>query len=313
MARAREYEVRNYRLTDAELEQFHAQGFIGPFVLYTPEEMQEIYQEVRAQLFNREFAPYETPIDSAVANYDRHLDINLLSEHICRAEIVGRLQRILGDDIICWRSEFIPKRPGAEGTDWHQADTFSHASGKPQLVWPEDSNDGGCINVWTAFTDATEETACMVFVPGTQEQAFYDEAKGLTFDPDKNKSVVKAGVARGFNGYDYRDLQVDKDWVPDESKAVPMVMKAGEIIIFRSKLLHASKPNTSKTKTRLGYVSRYIAGNVKVYPDTDHVEEFGGAYSLDNYGVVEVMGSNKAATNRVKKLNNRGVAFNKLV
>ena len=305
--------ARDYKLSDAELNQFHDQGFIGPFVLYTPEEMQEIYKEVRAQLFNREFTTYETPIDSAVANYDRHLDIDLLSEHICREEIVGRLRRILGEDIICWRSEFIPKKPGAEGTDWHQADTFSHASGKPQLIWPDEANDGGCINVWTAFTDATEETACMVFIPGTHDEAYYDESIGLSFNPDINDHVVKDGVARGFNGYDYRDLQVNKDWAPDESKAIPMVMKAGEIIIFRSRLLHASKPNSSETKTRLGYVSRYISGNVKVYPDTDFVEEFGGSFSLEKYGVVEVKGHNLEKSNRVKKKNNRGSAFKKVV
>lgn len=304
--------ARSFRLTDEELEQFHRNGFIGPFTLYNQEEMKDIYNDVRAELFNREFAPYETPMDSAVANYDRHLDINFLSQHICRPEIVERLERILGDDIICWRSEFIPKRPGAEGTDWHQADTFSHASGKPQLVWPTDDDQGGCINVWMAFTDATEETACMVFIPGTQEENFYDESKGLKFDPEANNQVVKEGVARGFNGYDYRVLQVDENWKPDESKAVPMVMKAGEIIIFRSKLLHASKPNTSTTKTRLGYVCRFIPSSVKVYPDTDHVEEFGGAYSLDKYGVVEVKGNNLEKSNRVKKENNRGVPFNKV-
>lgn len=300
---------QNFRLSDQELANFHNNGFIGPFQLYSEEEMKEIYKEIRAQLVNRTYAPYDTPMDSAVANYDRHLDINLLSRHICRNEIVDRLERILGDNIICWRSEFIPKRPGAEGTDWHQADTFSHASGKPQLVWPEDDDKGGCINVWTAFTDATEETACMVFIPGTQDENFYDESKGLNFDPQKNSDVVKQGIARGFNGYDYRDLQVDPNWVPDESKAVPMVMKAGEMIIFRSKLLHASKPNTSKTQTRLGYVSRYIPSTVKVYPGTDYVEEFGGAYSLDKYGVVAVRGQNLEPSNRVKLKNNRGRLF----
>lgn len=301
--------IRNYRLTDEEVKQFHEKGFIGPFVLYDEEEIKEIYKDVRAELFNREYAPYDTPMDSAVANYDRHLDINFLSKHICRKDIVERLERILGDDIICWRSEFIPKKPGAEGTDWHQADTFSHASGKPQLVWPDNIDDGGCINVWTAFTDATEETACMVFIPGTQDEAYYDESKGLKLDFEKNNQVVKEGVARGFNGYDYRELQVDPDWKPDESKAISMVMKAGEFIIFRSRLLHASKPNTSKTQTRLGYVCRYIPSTVQVYPGTNHVEEFGGTYSLDKYGVVEVKGKNIAPTNRVKKTNNRGLAF----
>ena len=44
------------------------------------------------------------------------LDVPLLSEHVCRAEIVERLLDVLGPDILCWRTEFIPKPPGAEGT-----------------------------------------------------------------------------------------------------------------------------------------------------------------------------------------------------
>src|SRR3990167_3120061 len=302
---------RNYKLTDTELATFHKNGYIGPFILYTETEIKEIYKEVRAQLFNRDYAPYDTAIDSAVANYDRHLDIDLLSYHICRNEIVDRLQGILGDNILCWRSEFIPKRPGSEGTDWHQADTFAHASGKPQLVWPNNDEQGGCINVWTAFTDATEETACMVFIPGTQDEVYYDESKGLNFNPEKNNAIIKGSVPRGFNGYDYRELQVDPNWTPDESKAVSMIMKAGEFIIFRSKLLHASKPNLSKTQTRLGYVCRYVPGNVKIYPDTEYVEEFGGAFSLAKYCAVEVKGKNLAASNVIKTKNNRGTPFEK--
>jgi len=30
----------------------------------------------------------------------------------------------------------VSKYPGDEGTEWHQADTFGHASGAPQIVWP---------------------------------------------------------------------------------------------------------------------------------------------------------------------------------
>lgn len=291
---------QNYRLSDEELAEFHEKGFIGPFSLYTQEETKEMLREVRAQLFNRESAPYDAALDSAIANYDRHLDIDFLTQHIHRPEIVDRLERILGENILCWRSEFIPKKPGAEGTDWHQADTFAHASGKPQLIWPNEEEAAGCINVWTAFTDATEEMGCLMFIPGTQEESFYDESKGLKFDPNKNNSVIKNGIPRGFNGYDYRELQVDPDWKPDESKAISMIMKPGEFIIFRSKLLHASKPNTSQTKTRLGYVSRFVPGNVKVYPDTDHVEEFGGKFSLERYGVVPVRGNNLEPSNRVK-------------
>lgn len=300
-----------FQLSEAELQSFHEKGYIGPFTLYSPEEMKEIYKKVRAQLFNRKYAPYNTPIDSTVANYDRHLDISKLSEHICRPEIVERLVSILGPDVLCWRSEFIPKAPGDEGTDWHQADTFEHASGEPQLVWPDGEEDriGGAINVWTAFTEATEENGCLMFIPGTHKEMHYDESKKLVYDPEKNTNVVKDSVKRGFLGYDYRTLQKDTNWKPEESKAVSMVMKPGEFIIFRSVLLHASKPNITTDTARLGYVARYVPGRVKVYPNTDVIEEFGGKISLVNYGTVVVAGKNVEPTNRVRTKNLRGELF----
>jgi non-heme Fe2+,alpha-ketoglutarate-dependent halogenase len=301
-----------FQLTEAELKSFDDNGYIGPFTLYSPEEMAAVYKKVRPQLLNRKYAPYHTAPDNAIANYDRHLDISPLSEHICRPEIVERLRGILGNDIACWRSEFIPKPPGAEGTDWHQADTFEHASGEPQLVWPKGEPFGGAINVWTAFTDATEENGCLLFVPGTHREMNYDESKGLVYDPEKNVDVVKDNVKRGFNGYDYRALQKDPHWKPDESRAVSMVMKAGQFIVFRSMLLHASKPNVTTDTPRLGYVARYVPSRVKVYPDTDVVKEFGGEISLDQYGTVVVSGRSVEPGNRVRTTNMRGEPFRTL-
>jgi non-heme Fe2+,alpha-ketoglutarate-dependent halogenase len=298
-----------FRLTEEQRRAFERDGCMGPFTLYSPEEMSAIVRTVRAQVLNRKWAAYAGPPESAIANYDRHLDIGFLSDHICRPEIVERLLDILGDDILCWRSEFIPKPPGTEGTDWHQADTFEHASGEPQLVWPEDEKVGGTINVWTAFTEATEENGCMLLVPGTHKEMYYDESKGMTYDPQRNTDVVKDNTKRGFNGYDYRALQKDPAWRPDESKAVAMVMKPGEFIVFRSTLLHASKPNSTTDVHRLGYVARYVSGRVKVYPNTDVVSEFGGEISLEKYGTVPVSGRNLEPSNRVRTANLRGEPF----
>ena len=83
-------------------------------------------------------------------------------------------------------------------------------------------------------------------------------------------------------------------------------MKPGEFIMFRSTLLHASKPNSTKDSPRLGYVARYVPSRVKVYPDTDVVGEFSGEISLKNYGTVVVAGRNIEASNRVRTENMRG-------
>jgi non-heme Fe2+,alpha-ketoglutarate-dependent halogenase len=301
--------AENYRLTPDEITKFRAQGFIGPFKLYEPDEARDRYRQIRAQLFDREYAAYDLPATSMIANYDRHLDVNLLTEHIGRPEIVGRLNSVLGPDIICWRSEMFPKYPGDEGTDWHQADTFAHASGKPQIVWPGDTRFGGAVTVWTALTESNEANGCLRFMPGTHEEMFYDESKGMKFDPTAVNAVEKDGIKRGFYGYDYRNLQKDPDWKPDESKAVSMIMQPGEFVMFWSTLMHSSYPNTTKDKTRLGYTSRYIPTAVKVYPDTDTVEEYGNKISLDKFGVVLVSGEDHYGHNRRVETNARGVRF----
>ena len=146
-----------------------------------------------------------------IANYDRHLDVDLLADHICNRRIVERLTSILGPDVLCWRTEFFPKYPGDEGTDWHQADTFANASGKPQILWPGESEarfGAGTITVWTAFTDSTRENGCLLLMPGTHHEMKFDESKRMSYDPSSINQTDKDGIRRGFFGYDYRQLQI---------------------------------------------------------------------------------------------------------
>ena len=202
-----------------------------------------------------------------------------------------------------------PKYPGDEGTDWHQADTFAHASGEPQIVWPMDSRFGGSLTVWTAVTDATEETGCLRFMPGTHEEMFYDESKGMEYRPENVNAVEKGGMKRGFFGYDYRNLQKDPDFVPDENAAVSVPMRAGQFVIFWSTLMHASLPNTSKNKTRLGFTARYVPACVRVYPGTATVNEYGTVLDLEKYGVVLVAGQDVYKHNRIRTDSERGYNF----
>jgi len=306
----------SFSLTDEELKDFHRKGYAGPFTLYEPEEMNALWRNLRLQLLDRSNAIYQ--IDSAIsgstniANYDRHLDNNHLAEYVCRPEIADRVASILGADVLCWRTEFFPKYPGDEGTDWHQADTFANASGKPQIVWPEDREFGGTITVWTAFTEANVENGCLQLIPGTHQSMNYDETKRMTYDPEAFSQKEKEGVRRGFFGYDYRQLQVDPDWKPDEAAAQSMIMRPGQFIIFWSTLMHASHPHSGQSEQmRMGFASRYVPATVHVYPDTDVVEEYGGSVSLDKFGSVVVSGEPTNNGNRIATHTTTGKPFSR--
>ncbi|MEU7059055.1 chlorinating enzyme [Streptomyces sp. NPDC046197] len=296
----------DFALSAQEIEQFHRDGFIGPFDLYPEDDMEQNLRRIRPKLIDTKTSIYSQKQAASgstnLANYDRHLDVDFLAEHITRPEIVHRVASLIGPDVLCWRTEFFPKYPGDEGTDWHQADNFSNVAGSkhPQIVWPEDSDFGGTITVWSAFTEASRDNGCLQFIPGSHRTMNYDESKVMTYDPDSINNVEKNGIRRGFFGYDYRQLQRDPDWSPDESKAVSQVMRQGQFIIFWSTLMHASHPHNGATdRMRLGFAARYVPTQVQVYPYSDALEEFGGAASLDRYGTVLVSGEDRFRHNNV--------------
>ncbi|GAA2267747.1 MULTISPECIES: chlorinating enzyme [Kitasatospora] len=305
---------RAFALSPEELESFRTNGFFGPFKVYEPEEMTGAWRRERLGLMDRSMAVYGDEAAASgntnISNYDRHLDSGFLADHICQERIVDRVTSVLGPDVLCWRTEFFPKYPGDEGTDWHQADTFANASGTPQILWPDEFKEfGGTITVWTAFTEATVDNGCLQFIPGSHEQMNYDETKKMHYDPDRINRQDKQGTRRGFFGYDYRELQKDPDFEPDESRAVSMVMRPGEAIMFWSTLMHASHPHGGAGPMRLGFASRYVPTSVRVYPDTEAIEEYGGTVSLERYGTVLVSGRDTHGHNRLTDRTTRGHVF----
>jgi len=304
----------SYALSAQELEQFHRDGFYGPFDVYSPEEMERSLQAMRPKLIDSRQGIYHQGEalsgTTNLASYDRHLDVDFLAKHITRPELVDRVTSILGPDALCWRTEFFPKYPGDEGTDWHQADNFANVGKHPQIVWPEDAQFGGALTLWTAFTDSTIENGCLQLMPGSHKTMNYDENKIIEYDLNMINKQAKNGIRRGFYGYDYRQLQKDPNWTPDESKAKSMVMRQGQCLMFWSTLMHASHPHEGKTdKMRLGFTARYVPTAVKVYPYQDTLAEYGVEVSLEKFGCVLVAGKDEYGHNRFVDSTVNGLPF----
>ena len=292
-----------FELSDRELELFDRDGFVGPFDVYDGAEISNAMQRLRISLSDRSRAIYELEKGGNIANYDRHLDIPFLYNHVNRPQIVDRIRRILGPNLLCWRTEFFAKYPGDEGTDWHQSRNLAIGSGLSPLVGtlphPKYPDIFLTLTVWTALTDATIENSCMQYIPGSHRELFYDDLKPLVWRPEMVNKVIKNGTKRGLFGYDTREILVNPDRALPESRAVNMELKAGQCVISWEATMHGSLPNRTRNRARLAVVARYVPTDVRIYPNQRTLQEYGGTADLANWHAVLVSGSDKFGFNRV--------------
>jgi chlorinating enzyme len=277
---------------DEDMEFFVENGYLGPFTIYSPDETESMWSAVRPQLFNKKNAVYG---DNKM-NYDRQLDIKILSDIVSNPQITQRVQKLLGPNILCWRTEWFPKYPGNIATAWHQAESFVAFEGDSKLVPTESHDTSWELTVWFAFTEASREMGCLKLIPKTHRTWFFDEHRNVAYDPD----APMDGPGSGFYGYDFEKLKIDPDWEPDESKALHVEMQAGQVLMFTSRCLHGSEPNITKDRTRMGLAIRYVPTDVKIYPNHEgSFTHFGEVFPLDRYAAMLVAGEDTFGHNRV--------------
>lgn len=287
----------NFYLSEEEEKFFYENGYVGPFTLYEPEEMTHIWNQVRMDLLDTTTAPFP----NSKLNYDRHLDMYLLAQASSSPKIVHRVSSILGPDVLSWRTEWFPKYPGDEGTDWHQAQSFVEFEGTEKLEpTAEEPGRPWELTAWVAMSEATRENGCLKVMPKSHRTWYFDEKKNIVFEPESYTKQKEDGKTYGFYGYDYDKLKVDPDWEPDESKAVHMEVKPGQFFLFTSRCMHGSNPNITKDSVRFGWASRYTPTHVKVYAGQKEFRHFGEVLPLDRYATVLVHGEDRYHHNRVR-------------
>lgn len=286
-----------------DIARFQNDGFLGPIKLYEESEAADLIREIRIRNQDTSKALYANSV-----NYDRHFDIPEMARHIVHPTVVKYLSAILGPDVLLWRTEWFPKFPGAKATEWHQVRDYSYANGLPQLLpTASDWNAYIDITVWTTFTPATRETACMRFVRGSQREAIFDEHKTAAIGRDQGYDVALSKTS--FFGYNFSDFLIDPNWEPDPKDVVELEMRPGEAVIFTASCVHGSLPNSTKRETRMALAGRYVPTHVRVYPDQSSFTAHGAEFDLSHYGSVLVAGENRYPHNRTREEDNHGVTF----
>jgi ectoine hydroxylase-related dioxygenase (phytanoyl-CoA dioxygenase family) len=137
---------------------------------------------------------------------------SVFHEFATQPDLVASVQHLLGTDIDCFLSQFIFKNPGAWGQPWHQDGFYFPFDRGPQ------------VGVWLAVTEATLANGCLHVVPGSHREPLHEHL--LDRRPDANQGYVEI---------------LDHDM----SGETPVIMAAGDLLVFHSHLMHRSKDNNS--------------------------------------------------------------------
>jgi phytanoyl-CoA hydroxylase len=167
-----------------------------------------------------------------------NLHNNLMSEDAFWVRLISddRLLDIaaqfVGPDIALFASHYISKPPfDGQPVLWHQDSSY----------WPLEPM--AAVSLWLAIDDADPENGCLRVIPGTHT---------MPIQPLQAKTDT-ANVLGS---------QIDPALV-DESNAVDVCLKAGDVEIHHPNTIHGSNANTSPRR-RAGLTIRYISTSTRI-------------------------------------------------
>lgn len=140
--------------------------------------------------------------------------------------LLNAVEGILGDNILVDGTLVFYKPPrDSSYVSWHQDSVYSGWNLTPST------------SAWIALTGSHRANGCMRVIPGSHKDGLLDHSN----------------VRDAFNLLE-RGEQVK---TVDESQAVDVILKPGEMSLHQSTLVHGSNPNVSD-EARIGFIVRYV-------------------------------------------------------
>jgi non-heme Fe2+,alpha-ketoglutarate-dependent halogenase len=212
-------------LTKSQIKRYETYGFLGPISLLTEQEALDIRQKIEC---------VEAELGEQIQSRCKikaHLPFKFLFDLISHPRLLDAVEDIIGPDILCWGSSFFQKEANDPGyVSWHQDSTYYGLEPCETLT------------AWIAISEASLESGCMRFLPGSHNQGLYSHTETMAADNILSRGQTVAGV--------------------DESLAVPVPLEAGQFSFHKEDVLHASHPNTTNDR-RIGLSIHYIRPEVR--------------------------------------------------
>lgn len=140
-------------------------------------------------------------------------------------------EQFIGPNIALFASHYISKPPFAgQAVLWHQDGSY----------WPLEPMD--VVTLWLSVDHSTPENGCVRVIPGSHRMELHD-LRAVTEVDNVLGSETAAQV--------------------DESAAVDIILRPGDVEVHHPNILHASNANVSPYR-RCGLTIRYIPSSTKV-------------------------------------------------
>lgn len=213
-------------LSDAQIRKFDEDGHISPVPILSTAEAGEMRQRLEA---------IETSQGGALFPAQRNKSFLLfkwLNDLTRDPRVLDPISQLIGPDILLWNTLFWIKEAGTNDfVSWHQDTKY----------WGLSSTE--VVTAWIALAPASLEAGCMRVMPGTHR------GEVLSHEDRYHEDNM---LTRG------QEISTELD----ESSAVYMPLKTGEMSIHNYRLAHASGPNTSNDR-RIGISMHFMPPDTK--------------------------------------------------
>jgi chlorinating enzyme len=212
-------------LTEMQIEQFRRDGCVFPI---------RVMSEADALAIRSKLEDYEARSGGPLAGdlrHKTHLLFPWLADLVRNSRIVDAIEDLYGPNLLCWTTNFFIKEANNPAfVSWHQDSTYWGLS-RPDVV-----------TAWVALTPSNHANGAMTFIPGTHMSDQLEHRDTFA----KNNLLTRG-----------QEVAVDVD----ESKAVTIELRPGEISLHHVRLVHGSPANPSNDR-RIGFAIRYIPTSV---------------------------------------------------
>ena len=212
------------RLTDTDVARYLRDGFLFPVDAFSPDEARSFRDRLEdfERRDGRQFGKGH--------NFKPHLLFPWVDALVRHPAVLDPVEDIIGPDIRLFHFTIWPKAPGDPAyVSWHQDATYF---GLEPAVH---------ITAWVALTDVPVESGAVEVVPGSHK---WGQRHHGQFDAPDNL------LSRG------QTLTVDFA----REASVFMALKAGQMSLHHTHLIHRSGPNLSNDR-RIGFGSGATGGN----------------------------------------------------